>query len=75
MPTFLSDDAYSRLLDDLAGAFIAAASAPGVVLRDKLAEVLAGADVLPEGCRGDFEGEGVTGAGFSTGDFAKTAVF
>lgn len=53
MPLFLSDDAYSRLLADLAGAFIAATST-GADLRDKLAEALAGADVLPEACRGDF---------------------
>lgn len=53
MPLFLTDEAYSRLLADLAGAFIAATST-GADLRDKLAEALAGADVLPEACRGDF---------------------
>lgn len=53
MPLFLTDEAYSRLLADLAGAFIAATST-GTDLRDKLAEALAGADVLPEACRGDF---------------------
>lgn len=48
--TYLSDEAYSALLDDLSGAFMAAATGTGG-LRGKLAEVLALAGVMPEGCR------------------------
>ncbi|GHC17398.1 hypothetical protein GCM10007291_15210 [Gemmobacter nanjingensis] len=58
MPHFIPDTAYDRLLSDLAGAFMAAATSTGTDLRDKLAEVLAAADVLPEACRGNFA-EGV----------------
>ena len=36
-----------------------AATNTGADLRDTLAEALAGANLLPEVCRGDFEGEGV----------------
>lgn len=55
MPTFLSAEAYHRLLADLSGAFMAAATSTGADLNDKLAEALARAGVLPETCRGDFE--------------------
>lgn len=54
MQHFLSDETYSRLLADLTGAFMAAATSTGTDLRDKLAEALACADILPEVCRGDF---------------------
>jgi hypothetical protein len=50
MPTFLPD--YDRLLSDLRAAALT------TDWRSALAEVLAGADLLPEVCRGDFEGEG-----------------
>lgn len=59
MPHFIPDITYCRLLDDLAGAFMVAATNTGADLRDTLAEVLAGANLLPEVCRGDFEGERV----------------
>mgnify|MGYP001493475593 CR=1 FL=1 len=59
MPHFIPDATYARLLDDLAGAFMTAAASTGADLRDTLAEALAGANLLPEVCRGDFEGEGV----------------
>lgn len=59
MPHFIPDTTYYRLLDDLAGAFMAAATSTGADLRDSLAEALAGANLLPEVCRGDFDGEGV----------------
>lgn len=62
MQIFLSDDTYERLLDDLTGAFMDAATSTGADLRDKLAEALAGADVLPEGCRSDFEDGGAQAA-------------
>ncbi|WP_439559892.1 hypothetical protein [Roseinatronobacter sp.] len=55
MPQFIPDTTYTRLLDDLAGAFMAAASSTHTDLRDKLAEALGAADVLPEVCRGDFD--------------------
>lgn len=57
MPQFIPDTTYARLLDDLTGAFMAAATNTGTDLRDKLAEALAEADLLPEVCRGDFVGE------------------
>lgn len=59
MPHFIPDIAYYRLLDDLAAAFMAAATNTGADLRDTLAEALAGADLLPEVCRADFAGGGV----------------
>lgn len=49
MPTFLSD--YDRLLSDLRAAALT------TDWRSAMAEVLAGADLMPEACRGDFEGE------------------
>lgn len=55
MPTFIPDDAYRSLLDDLSAAFMIAATSTGCDLRDKLAEALASADVLPEMCRPDVE--------------------
>lgn len=54
MPHFIPDTAYARLLDDLTGAFMAAATSTTTDLRDTLATALAGADLLPEACRGDF---------------------
>jgi len=59
VPHFIADTTYARLLDDLAGAFMTAAITAGTELRDTLTEALAGADLLPEVCRGDFEGDGV----------------
>ncbi|HWL56527.1 MAG TPA: hypothetical protein VNQ78_07600 [Paracoccus sp. (in: a-proteobacteria)] len=51
MPSiYLSDSAYSDLLADLAGAFMAAATGMGD-LHGKLAEALAVAGVMPEACR------------------------
>lgn len=58
MPHFIPDATYSRLLDDLTGAFMAATTSPTLDLRDTLATALAGADLLPEVCRGDFVDEG-----------------
>lgn len=58
MPRFIPDATYARLLDDLAGAFMAAATSPTLDLRDTLATALAAADLLPEVCRGDFGDEG-----------------
>lgn len=49
MPIFLAD--YDRLLTDLRAAALT------TDWRSAMAEVLAGADLLPEVCRGDFEGE------------------
>lgn len=53
MPNFISDATYDRLLSDLRNAALSGD------WRSALAEVLAGADLLPEVCRGDFEGEAV----------------
>ena len=50
MPIFLAD--YDRFLADLREAALSGD------WRSAMAEVLAGADLLPEVCRGDFEGEG-----------------
>jgi len=61
MPQFIPDTTYSRLLDDLTGAFMTAATTTGTDLRDKLAEALAGADLLPEACRGDFVQDAAAG--------------
>lgn len=55
MPTFIPDSTYENLLRDLSGAFMSAATSTGCDLRDKLAEALANADVLPEMCRPDVE--------------------
>ncbi len=49
MPIFLTN--YDRLLSDLRAAALT------TDWRSAMAEVLAGADLLPEVCRGDFEGE------------------
>lgn len=51
MPTFIPDATYDRLLTDLR------AAALNTDWRSAMAEVLACADVIPEGCRVDFEGE------------------
>lgn len=56
MPTFLPEATYDRLLNDLAGAFMVAATSTGTDLRDELAKALAVADVLPGCCR---EGDGL----------------
>lgn len=53
MPTFLHDDAYDRLLTDLRAAALT------TDWHSALAEVLACADLLPECCREDVEGEEV----------------
>ena len=50
MPTFFPDSTYDRLLADLR------AAALNTDWRSAMAEVLACADVMPEGCRSDFEG-------------------
>ncbi|MBL4928011.1 hypothetical protein [Fuscibacter oryzae] len=55
MPNFLSDDRYTALLDALQGAVVTACTT-AAELRDLMAEALACADILPEGCRADFEG-------------------
>lgn len=52
MPTFIQDTIYGRLLADLRAAALM------TDWQSSLAEVLAGVDLLPEVCRGDFEGEG-----------------
>lgn len=49
MPTFLPD--FDRLLSDLRAAALMSD------WQSAMCEVLAGADLLPEVCRGDFEGE------------------
>jgi len=54
MPHFLTDEAFDRLLADLNGVFMAAATTTGADLNDKLIEALACADLLPESCRPDF---------------------
>ena len=54
MPHFLTDEAFDRLLADLTGAFMAAATSTNTDLNDKLIEALACADLLPESCRPDF---------------------
>lgn len=53
MPNFIADATYDRLLSNLRNAALSCD------WRSALAEVLAGADILPEVCRGDFEGDGV----------------
>lgn len=53
MPTFIPDAAYDRLLNDLREAALSGD------WHSALAETLARADLLPEVCRADFEGEGV----------------
>lgn len=50
MLNFIPDATYDRLLADLRNAALSGD------WRSALAEVLAGADMLPEVCRGDFEG-------------------
>lgn len=57
MPQFIPDTTWNHLLDSLAGAFMTAAITTQTDLRDKLAEALADADLLPEVCRGDFAEE------------------
>lgn len=52
MTTFIPNEAYDRLLADLREA------ARAGDWRSAMAEVLGGVDVLPEVCRGDFDGEG-----------------
>jgi hypothetical protein len=52
MPIFIPDAAYDRLLADLRAAALT------TDWRSALAEALADADLMPEVCRGDFEGEG-----------------
>lgn len=49
MPTFLPDSHYDRLLTGLRAAALT------TDWRSAMAEVLAGADLLPEVCRADFE--------------------
>ena len=53
MPNFIPDATYHRLLADLRNAAVSGD------WRSALAEVLAGADILPEVCRGDFVEDGV----------------
>lgn len=53
MPNFIPNATYDRLLSDLRNAALSGD------WRSALAEVLAGADMLPEVCRGDFEGDAV----------------
>lgn len=51
---YLPDSAYAALIADLAGAFMAAATGMGDLhgkLAEALAEALAVAGVMPEGCR------------------------
>lgn len=57
MPTFIPDQAFDRLLADLTGAFMVAATSTGTDLHDKLIEALACADLLPESCRADYMDE------------------
>lgn len=54
MPTFIPDDAWDALLQELKGSFMAAAMSYQLDLHSKLAEVLACAGVMPESCRSDF---------------------
>ncbi len=54
MPTFIPDQTFERLLADITGAFMAAATSTGIDLHDKLIEAFACAEVLPESCRVDF---------------------
>lgn len=49
MPTFIPDSTYDRLLADLRAAALT------TDWHSALAEALACADVMPEGCRSDFE--------------------
>lgn len=53
MPTFLPDAVYAQLLSDLRAAALT------TDWRSAMCEVLAGADLMPEVCRGDYEGEAV----------------
>ncbi len=53
MPHFIPDATYDRLLSDLRNAALSGD------WRSALAEVLAGADILPEVCRGDFVEDGL----------------
>lgn len=50
MHTFINDDRYSELLSDLRAAALT------TDWRSALAEALACVDIMPEVCRGDFEG-------------------
>lgn len=54
MPTFIPDDAWDSLLQELKGSFMAAAMSHQLDLHSKLSEVLACAGVMPESCRSDF---------------------
>lgn len=51
---YLANDAHDALMDRLAGAIVIAATTPRT-LRDVIAEALADAGVMPEGCRADCE--------------------
>jgi hypothetical protein len=53
MPHFIPDQTYDALLNALRAAALT------TDWRSALAEVLGGADVLPDVCRGDFERDGV----------------
>jgi hypothetical protein len=53
MPHYILDATFDRLLNDLAGAFMRAATSTQVDLHDALVLALADADLLPEVCRGD----------------------
>lgn len=58
MPTFIPDTTFERLLADLSGAFMAAATSNQLDLHDALVLALAEADVMPECCRADYEDDG-----------------
>ncbi|MGA0539040.1 hypothetical protein [Neotabrizicola sp. VNH66] len=59
MPTFLTDTAYDRLLSDLAGAFVTAATNTGTDLHDELVKALMAANVLPSVCCENYGPEGL----------------
>jgi len=53
LPHFITDETYSQLLIDLREAALSGE------WRSAVAEVLGGVDVMPEVCRGDFDGSEV----------------
>ncbi|MFA7433928.1 MAG: hypothetical protein WCZ72_09460 [Gemmobacter sp.] len=55
---YIPDATFDRLLADLSGAFMVAATTTGTDLNDVLLEALANAGVMPEYARAD-EGEGL----------------
>ena len=59
MPHFLNQNAYDRLLTNLAGAFVNAATSTGTDLREELTKALMAANVLPAICAENYGPEGL----------------